>query len=161
MTPAEYLDKAKHALGITSDYALARALSTTKQRISAYRNGSQAVSLETAYRVAIALKLDPAYVVADLESQSEKHPDRAAFWKSFCSRASTAAVLLCTLASSFTAIYGNAANGDLGQRNEGRLPIIRGYVNRWLSHAARRLQEIMEQLALREAMRPLRPAVKT
>lgn len=161
MTPAEYLDATKHALSITSDYALAKALSTTKQRISSYRKGKEALSLEAAYRVAIALKLDPAHVVADLESQAEKHPERAAFWKSFCSRASTAAVLLCTLVSSFTAIYGNAGNGELGQWNHGRLPIIPAYVKRWLSNAERRLQEIMEQLALREALRPLRPAVKT
>lgn len=143
MTPAEYLDGAKDALGIRSDYALARALSTTKQRVSAYRNGTQAVSLEAAYRLAIALKLDPAEVVADLQSQSEKHPDRAAFWKSFCSRASTAAVLLCTLASSFTAIYGTEANDDLRHGNNGRLPIIPRYVSLWLSHAEEALQKIM------------------
>lgn len=146
MTPAEYLDGAKDALGITSDYALARALSTTKQRISAYRNGTQVVSLEAAYRLAIALKLDPAEVVADLQSQSEKNPTRAAFWKSFCSRASIAAVLLCTLAYSFTAIYGKEENGDLGHEHHVRLPIIRHYVSLWLSHAEKALQQIMGKL---------------
>jgi transcriptional regulator with XRE-family HTH domain len=143
MTPAEYMDAAKHALGITSDNALARELSTTKQRISSYRKGHQTVSLETAYRLAIALKLDPALVVADLESQAEKCPTRAAFWRSFCSRAGILAGLLCTLASSFTAIYGTGEAGNLGQWNQGQLPIIPRYVSLWLSHAEKALQKFI------------------
>lgn len=94
MTPAEYLDAAKNALGITSDNALAHALSTTRQRVSDCRKGHRPISTEPAFRLAIALKLDPAHVVADLESQAEKNPERAAFWKSFCSRAGILAGLL-------------------------------------------------------------------
>lgn len=104
MTPAEYLDAAKAELGIESDNALARRFEVTRQRISAYRKGGVWPDNYIIMKLAITLKLDPATVLADLESQREKDEKRAEFWRSFLSRAALVALIACTLASSFTAI---------------------------------------------------------
>lgn len=109
MTPSEYLDAAKKSMGITSDNELAKRLGTTRQRISAYRLGQQSVSPETTFKLAIALNQDPAMIFADLESQREKNPKRAEFWRSFLSRATLAALLVCTLAWSAIGISDSAA----------------------------------------------------
>lgn len=97
MTPSEYLDEAKKAMGISADNELAKRLETTRSRISAYRLGTQHIAADTAFRIAITLNLDPAMVFADLEAQREKNPQRAEFWRSFLSRAATVAILACTL----------------------------------------------------------------
>lgn len=98
MNVDEYLDAAKRAMEVTSDYKLAQRLGTSKQTISAYRTGAQWPDNYIVIKIAIALNLDPVGVLADLESQREKRPERAAFWKSFLSRAALLAVLACTLA---------------------------------------------------------------
>jgi len=113
MTPNEYLDATKKAMGISADNELAKRLETTRSRISAYRIGTQHIAADTAFRIAITLNQDPAMVFADLESQKEKNPKRAEFWKSFLSRATLAALLVCTLALSSTGISDSAA-GAIG-----------------------------------------------
>lgn len=85
------------------------------------RNGTRAVPLDIAYKLAITLQLDPAEVVADLEAQREKNPDRAAFWRSFMQRARTVAAMVAfTLALSFSGSYGNgqAAHGGPFRRRQ-------------------------------------------
>lgn len=114
MTPAEYLDAAKAAMNIKSDYELAVRLEWTRGMLSQARHGQRAIPSDIAYRIAITLNLDPAQVWAEIESQQEKNPRRAAFWRSFLARAAVVAAVCCTLASSFTAgveIVPGAAGG--------------------------------------------------
>lgn len=109
MTPSEYLDAAKKAMGIESDYELAARFEIPRQYISNYRK-TGAIDTMTAYKIAITLKLDPAQVVADLEGQREKNEKKRAFWASFTSRARIAIVamgLSCTLGWSFSAMSGD------------------------------------------------------
>ena len=105
MTPSEYLDEAKKTIGITSDYELAKRLEITRGSITGMRDGSRNIPMAIAFKVAITLNLDPATVLADLESQREKNPKRLEFWRSFLSRAAMVAVLACTLAWSSTVTY--------------------------------------------------------
>lgn len=98
MRTADYLDAAQKAMGITSDYELARRLSVSKQRISAYRSGKEWPDNYIVMKLAVALNADPVSVLADLESQREKNPERAEFWRSFLSRAALLVILACTLA---------------------------------------------------------------
>lgn len=98
MNTAEYLDAAKAALNIESDYALAQRLSVTRTTISLYRSGKSWPDAYACIRLAIILKLDPAQVIADLERQHEKNPVRREFWASFLSREASVAVICCTLA---------------------------------------------------------------
>jgi plasmid maintenance system antidote protein VapI len=110
MKPADYLDAVKARLNIESDYELAKRLNIPRQGIPAIRKGDRAISLDVAFKIAITLEIDPATVVADLESQREKNPARRAFWDSFTSHARAAVVLVaCMLAWSFSGISEGAA----------------------------------------------------
>lgn len=147
MKTAEYLDAAQTALGITSDYELARRLNISKQRISAYRAGKEWPDNYIVMKLAITLKADPVAVLADLESQREKRPERAEFWRSFISRALLIAITASTLPSAFTGECANAAGtpgGKADSRYAAGMRIISDFVKRKLSNAGRRLQEIMK-----------------
>lgn len=98
MKAAELLDAAKQRLLLKSDYALAKAIDINKGWIPAIRRGERAVPLDVAYRLAITLERDPAQVIAELEAEREKNERRAAFWRSFLSRAAQLAGVACTLA---------------------------------------------------------------
>lgn len=107
MKPADYLDAAKARLNIESDYELAKRLLERPNNMTGYRTGERNIPLNVAFKLAVILELDPAQVVADLESQREKNPDKRAFWNSFMSRAKSVAALICvTLAFQFSAICG-------------------------------------------------------
>lgn len=150
MTPSEYLDAAKAVIGITSDNELAQRLGTTRQRISAYRLGQQHISAEAAFKLAITLNQDPAMVFADLESQKERNPKRAEFWRSFVSRAVMLALIASTLA------WFSSGNYDTGPGLLGgliaasaaffyavRVRIIGDYDKPYVSNRDARLQQIM------------------
>lgn len=115
MKPADYLDAAKARLNIASDYELAKRLLERPNNMTGYRTGDRNIPLNVAFKLAVILELDPAQVVADLESQREKNPDKRAFWDSFMSRAKSVAVLICvTLAFQFSAICGVQTNPTAG-----------------------------------------------
>lgn len=86
MKPSAYLDAVKAQLSIQSDYELAKRMEVTRGQILAMRNGTRPIPLAVAFKIAIALELDPASVVADLEEQREKNPKRRDFWRGFLSR---------------------------------------------------------------------------
>ncbi len=109
MTPNEYLDAAKAKMGVESDYELAKRLESNRGNINEIRAGKRGVPVEMAFRLAITLELDPATVVADLESQREKNGKSREFWTGFIRRAAVVAALACTLALNFSATYEGAA----------------------------------------------------
>lgn len=97
-------------------YTLAKRLDLPKQSIPGIRNGSRAIALDIAFKIAIALELDPAQVVADLEEQREKNEQRREFWRSFLLRAAMLlAVLARTLALSSSATFDSATRALLGR----------------------------------------------
>ncbi|MDR1994033.1 hypothetical protein [Azonexus sp.] len=87
MEPSVYLDAVKAQLKLASDYQLAKVLEVGNGRIVSMRDGSRPVPNDVAFRIAKALNLDPAHVIADLEEQREKNEKRRAFWQSVLSRA--------------------------------------------------------------------------
>ena len=109
MTPNEYLDAAKNALGIEADNALATKFEMNSGTITEIRQAKRGVSVELAFRLAITLKLDPAGVIADLESQRATREKKRNFWTGFLSRAVIAVALACTLALNFSATCGSEA----------------------------------------------------
>jgi DNA-binding XRE family transcriptional regulator len=80
MNTIEYLKAAKAALGIESDYALAKAIGTTRSNMSSLANGKSTMSDETALKVAEILKKHPAIVLADMHAEREKNPAVRAVW---------------------------------------------------------------------------------
>lgn len=118
MKPSAYLDAVKAQLNIESDYQLEKRLEVGKGHVNEMRSGKRGIPLNIAFKLAIALQLDPAQVVADLEEQREKNEKRRDFWRSFLSRAPMLiAVLACTLALSFSAISGSAPRALFGSNN--------------------------------------------
>lgn len=122
MKPSAYLDAVKAQLNIQSDYELEKRLGVGKGHVNEMRSSKRAIPLVVAFKIAIALQLDPAHVVADLEEQRDKNEERRAFWRGFLSRAAAlAAVLTCTLVLSFSATFGAGAVGPFGSNNRRRL----------------------------------------
>lgn len=117
MTPNEYLDAAKARLNVKSDYELAKRFGVPNGNVAGIRTGHRKMALDVAFKVAITMEIDPAQVVADLESQREKNPSRKGFWSSFISRAAIVAALVCTLALNFSAISGSAGTRALALFN--------------------------------------------
>lgn len=109
MKPSEYLDKCKIALNVQTDYALAKAMEMTTPRISDYYKGKRWPDAYACTRIALALKLDPFEVLADIEEQAAKTESRAAFWRGFTGRTKKAAA--CLLAA---LIFGTSFMGGGG-----------------------------------------------
>ena len=118
MTPNEYLDEAKKAMGVESDYELAKRLEMSNKHLPAIRRGERAMAIDVIFKIAITLNLDPAGVIADLESQKEKNEKRLSFWRGFLSRAAIVGAIVCTLALSFSGMQGSghATHGGFFRR---------------------------------------------
>lgn len=114
MKIADYLDACKAKLNLPSDYALAKACGISNGALAEIRHRKRAVSPYLAYWFAITLERDPAEVLAEIEEQQEKHEGRRDFWRSFRSRARTAAAVLCTLVSLVSAGFGSVPGGAGG-----------------------------------------------
>lgn len=109
MKPSEYLDKTKITLAIKSDYGIGKALKISNQRIADYYKEKRWPDAYACTQIAIALKLDPLEVLADIESQSAKTEERREFWKGFIGRTGKLVAVLL-LALTFTTI--SQSGGD-------------------------------------------------
>lgn len=93
MPVSKFLDEAKEALNVPSDYALAKKLGIHSGRIAEYRQGK---SLPDAYvwvRLGIILNRDPMAMQAEVELERETRPERRQFWTDFLSRAARVLLL--------------------------------------------------------------------
>lgn len=106
MKPSEYLDKCKIALQVKSDYALGKALEINDARISDYYKDKRVPDAYACARIALALKLEPLEVLADIESQSAKTEAKREFWRGFIGHSGKAgaAILWVLACGSFYAI---------------------------------------------------------
>lgn len=93
MTPSEYLDSAKSALEIESDYALAHRFDVLKQEISQVRKGKKPLNAYLAARVADATGRDVDSIIADIEAQTDKNEKRAAYWRNRLARKERISIL--------------------------------------------------------------------
>lgn len=109
MTPAEYLDAAKAALNLPSDYALAKAMGIHRSRLFKIRNGKHSIDEAEIVFLATSLKLDPGMIMADLGEQRTKNAKKKELLRGFLSRAAVVAALCCTLALN---CLGGAGNGQ-------------------------------------------------
>ena len=82
MKTADYLDRCKKKLEISSTYALAKAFGIEERRLREHYEGS-GKSEFVYFKIAQVLDLDPAYVIADIKSETEKDEVRREFFKSF------------------------------------------------------------------------------
>lgn len=125
MKTSEYLDKCKIALGVQSDYALAKALEIPTQRIADFYKGKRWPDAYACARIALALKLDPFEVLADIEQQAAKTESRAAFWRGFIGRSQKAAgILLLALIFGVSCMPGTGATGGAAAAVSAALVIL-------------------------------------
>ena len=79
----ELLLECKIALGVKTDYKLAQALKINRGIVSDYLSGKRVPDVYACVRIALALKRDPAEIIAEIEAETEKNPERRAFWVDF------------------------------------------------------------------------------
>ncbi len=93
MKTTQYLDAAKKALGIESDYALSVHLGFTRAFMSKLRTGKLVLSNTTAARIAEIIDVDPLKVIADMELERGTNDE---LWQRIARK--VAAVVLVPLA---------------------------------------------------------------
>lgn len=80
-TTNQLLDRIKEKHGLQSDYALAKMIGMSRERISRYRNTNGELGDDAALKVAELLGLDPAYVLACMNHQRTKSEAARAVWE--------------------------------------------------------------------------------
>lgn len=82
MDSIQYLDRAKSHLGLTSDYALAKALKVGTSTISNYRAGRSRIDDDMAMRLAHVLGINPLEPIAAANAERAKSPELRDMWES-------------------------------------------------------------------------------
>ena len=82
----QLLEDVKIAKGITSDYALAKALDLPKQRISDYYKGNTTPNAFACLKIAEALGKPLDEVITLVEIDAEKNEKRKEAWKAYSKR---------------------------------------------------------------------------
>lgn len=77
----ELLDRIAKRHGLKSDYAIAKALSTSTSRISSYRTGRTQMDDDSAVQAAILAGEDPAIVIASIHCERAKTNETRALWE--------------------------------------------------------------------------------
>ena len=80
MNTVDYLDAAKKALGITSNYALAKALGIAFPTVSRYYNKGGTLDDAIARKLASVLGLHPGLVMLDMHRERAQTPEDKAIW---------------------------------------------------------------------------------
>ena len=91
MNGKEYIQACKEKLKIDSNYKLANELDIRESDLNFYNRGERALSVYACFKIAECLGIDPAEIIADVNSESEKNPHKRNYFKSF--------MLFCTKAT--------------------------------------------------------------
>lgn len=131
----DYLDAYAAAVGVGSDYAIAKKLSLTRQAVSRYRNEAGSPCIDTCWQIADAIGERPEAVIAAAEIQRASCANdsaRAQLWRARLSSVSAGAVTLFSAiallplgaASALECILCQIAKGEMW-RGTGILPALR------------------------------------
>jgi hypothetical protein len=93
-----YLNEAKEALNLTSDYQLAKWLNVSTAALARYQSGQRTIDDYVCVRIAEALKINPLEIITAANYEREKDIGRKAFWEKFSHHrmvASIALVFVC------------------------------------------------------------------
>lgn len=136
-TTQDLLDQVKARYELPSDYALAKKLGMSRERVSRYRNTNGQLGDEAALKVAELLNLDPAYVLACAAFERTKNSAARTAWEHMANLAKTygaaAALLLLVAVPGLTPTPSQAAPaGDVGTM------YIMTNARRWLIRMASR-----------------------
>ena len=114
------VEDARKALGGVTDYRLGKVMEINNARISDYRHGRRHADAYACARLALILKRDPLELIAEVEADSAKTPERKEFWQGFPSglRRKALGVALSAIGI-FSAIGPNAGNAEAATHNVG------------------------------------------
>lgn len=93
MNTRDYLAAVKSALCIESDYALAKALGVSKQRISSYQTGASTFDVLMCAKVAEVLQVPELRVIADVEIERAKAGPVRNVWERIARSAAAACLV--------------------------------------------------------------------
>lgn len=96
MNTIDYLLAVKIQLGITSDYALAKALKVGQPSIIGYRSGRSVLSDDVALSIAEILDLPPIQIIATANIERAKTPEQRARWSGLLDRLTDGFTFLMT-----------------------------------------------------------------
>lgn len=112
-TTRELLDQVKARYELPSDYALAKKLGMSRERISKYRTTGGALGADAALKVAQLLDLDAGYVLACMEAERTDSDAARVEWRRLAERVKSsgvaAALLLLVATPALTPTPANAA----------------------------------------------------
>lgn len=80
MKAAVWIDRVKVVKGLESDYAVAKALGLSRATVSNYRVRTPTLDEDTALKVAHALDLNPAIVLADQAMERARDAEARSAW---------------------------------------------------------------------------------
>lgn len=80
MKTLEYLSAVKVELGITSDYALAKALGVSKNSVRNWNAGICGFNENTSRKIAEILNVHPAFVVLDMQREHARDDETRSLW---------------------------------------------------------------------------------
>jgi len=81
MKTIDFLDQLKAVHNLPSDYAISQRLGLSRQQVSKYRSGREAMSDEIALEVASMLDIDPGYVVACMHAERARDAGVRSVWE--------------------------------------------------------------------------------
>jgi len=103
MNGKEYIKACKDKLNLDTDYKLALHLEISQSDLNFYARGVRLPSVYACFKMAECLGLDPAIIIADIASESEKNSHKRDFFKRFMSSCMTAAAGILLI----TALFGS------------------------------------------------------
>ncbi|HEB56797.1 MAG TPA: XRE family transcriptional regulator [Gammaproteobacteria bacterium] len=77
----KYLNRIAKLTETGSDYAAAKLLGITRQRISNYRTGRNHFDNEMAFKIAVMLDMNPSELIAELSAERARTPEKKKFWQ--------------------------------------------------------------------------------
>ena len=103
MNGKEYIEACKTRLKVNSYYKLAIELDIPEAEINFYARGERLPSVYACFKIAECLGLEPAIIIADIASETEKNPKKRDFFKSFiacCKAVAVAGLIISALLNS-------------------------------------------------------------
>ena len=90
----QLMDAAKASAGLSSDYALAKALNCQPSRVCNYRNGRSTPDDEAAIRLAEMAKIPPLEAIAKINAERARTAEMRLWWEKIARGAAAACVML-------------------------------------------------------------------
>jgi len=103
-TTVEYIDAAKKALNIESDYKFCQWLGMPRQAANNWRKGKNGIDDYVAVRIAEALGIEPMEIIAAANYEREKGEERKTWWGKIFQKHAQASMTVLFLCLSFNGL---------------------------------------------------------